>query len=128
MDSQAASSGRPRPNLSFNQSLSSSAAASEVASASSVETDSPESRRKAVQKVLQQCLKALEGLGEEADLGSDSTTGDASALVVEEEMEEGGESSNLSSTDTGYETDEVKKLFNKDGFIRLFPKILLSEA
>jgi hypothetical protein len=105
MDPSAAPSSRHRPSLSFNRSLSASSAA--AAAAASVETDSQESRRKAVHKVLQQCLRALEGLGG-ADLGSDSTTGDASALTEEDEMEGAGESSNRSSTDTGYETDEVR--------------------
>lgn len=72
-----------------------------------LEADLQEDRRKAVQKVLQQCLKALEVLGEESDPRSDSATEEASILIEEEEMEETGELSNRSSTDTGYETDEV---------------------
>lgn len=107
MDSSAASSTRPRPSVSLSRSLSSSAVAA-AASSLEVEVDSQEDRRKAVQKVLHQCLRALEVLGEEGDLGSDSTAGEASALTEEEEMEEAGESSNRSSIDTGYETDEVR--------------------
>ena len=72
-----------------------------------VEADLQEDRRKAVQKVLQQCLRALEVLGEESDPKSDSATEEASTLIEEEEMDEAGELSNRSSTDTGYETDEV---------------------
>jgi hypothetical protein len=102
MDSSSASSTRPQPSRSLS---SSSAAASPL-----VEAELQEDRRKAVQKVLHQCLRALEVLGEEADPRSDSATEEASTLIEEEEMEETGELSNRSSTDTGYETDEIRDL------------------
>lgn len=106
MASSPASSTRPQPS----GSVSSSCAAAEASSSSLVEADLQEDRRKAVQKVLQQCLRALEVLGEESDSKSDSPSEEASTLIEEEEMEEAGELSNRSPTDTGYETDEIRDL------------------
>lgn len=107
MDSASASSLRSRPSLRRSVSASSSSSASAAAPPSAVADDQQEDRRKAVQKVLEQCLRALEVLGEGTDPSSDSP-GRESTSLSEEEMEEAEESCNRSSTDAGYETDEVK--------------------
>ncbi|KAJ1700566.1 hypothetical protein LUZ63_000345 [Rhynchospora breviuscula] len=105
MESDEASSDRPLPRPILRRSLSSSSVGTSV-----VVGEQQEDRRKAVQKVLQQCMRTLEQLGEEADLSSDSQAEGSSAVTEEEEMEESGDSSNRSSTDTGYETDEIRDL------------------
>ncbi|KAJ4813509.1 RING finger protein [Rhynchospora pubera] len=102
MESDEASSDRPI----LRRSLSSSS----VGASSVVVGEQQQDRRIAVQKVLQQCMRVLEQLGEETDLSSDSQAQGSSAGTEEEEMEQTGDSSNRSSTDTGYETDEIRDL------------------
>ncbi|KAJ4745179.1 RING finger protein [Rhynchospora pubera] len=102
MESNEASSDRPI----LRRSLSSSS----VGASSVVVGEQQQDRRIAVQKVLQQCMRVLEQLGEETDLSSDSPAQGSSAGTEEEEMEQTGDSSNRSSTDTGYETDEIRDL------------------
>ncbi|KAJ4801728.1 RING finger protein [Rhynchospora pubera] len=107
MESNEASSDRPPPRPILRRSLSSSSVG---ASSSVVVGEQQQDRRIAVQKVLQQCMRVLEQLGEETDLSSDSPAQGSSAGTEEEEMEQTGDSSNRSSTDTGYETDEIRDL------------------
>ncbi|KAJ4761050.1 RING finger protein [Rhynchospora pubera] len=107
MESNEASSDRPLPRPILRRSLSSSSVGT---SSSVVVGEQQQDRRIAVQKVLQQCMRVLEQLGEETDLSSDSQAQGSSAGTEEEEMEQTGDSSNRSSTDTGYETDEIRDL------------------
>lgn len=93
----ASSSSRPRPNP----------APTDAAAATAVVTDLHDSRRKAMRMVLLQCLRAVDGGGEETDLGSDLSAGEGSGVTEEEEMEE---LFNRSSTDNGYDTDEIRDL------------------
>ncbi|KAJ3704949.1 hypothetical protein LUZ61_008654 [Rhynchospora tenuis] len=110
MEPNEASSDRSRRNPILRRSLSSSSAGVGSSSSSSVVAgEQQEDRKKAVQKVLQQCMRALEQLGEETDPSSEEAEG-SSALTEEEEMEETGDSSNRSSIDNGYETDEIRDL------------------